>query len=403
MKDHLSALPADYRFQEYALQSVLGQGGFGITYRAWDANLDKAVAIKEYLPVDLAVRQGDCEVRPRSSEWAEDYEWGMQKFLEEARTLARFEHPNIVTVMRLFAANGTAYIVMPFQEGESLFASIQRRETFDEARLLSIVLPLLDGLEAVHALGILHRDIKPDNIFLREDGAPVLLDFGAARQALGDKSRSLTTIVSRGYSPFEQYTRRGVQGPWTDIYALAAVMYDMISGEPPLEATDRVQEDSIVPAVEVGNGRFSKSLLTAVDHALSVRSDDRPQSVAEFRGLLERGFGAPRGTIDAGATRRSDALPPDDATMHVGAWPSPPSSPSPPSRRAQQPAVFFSPETLSAAERRLAAYIGPLAGILVKKTARVCQDERQFYEALAAHIDEPEDRRKFLAGVGGRR
>jgi len=399
MTGHLNALPAGHKFQEYTIEAVLGQGGFGITYRAWDANLDKAVAIKEYMPVDLAVRQERSEVRPKSSEAAEDYEWGMQRFLDEARTLARFEHPNIVTVQRLFAANGTAYIVMPFQEGESLAGLLKRGEKFDETRLLATMLPLLDGLEAVHALGVLHRDIKPDNIFIRRDGAPVLLDFGAARQALGDKSRSLTTIVSRGYSPFEQYTRRGVQGPWTDIYALAAVMYDMITGEPPLEATDRIQEDSIVPAVEVGRGRFSKSLLTAVDLALSVRSDDRPQSVAEFRGLLERGIGAPRGTIEGGATRRSDAPPPDDATMHVGAWSS---APSPPSRRTRRPAVSFSPETLSAAERQLAAYIGPLAGILVKKTAKASQDERQFYEALAAHIDDPEDRRKFLAESGGR-
>ena len=314
MTGHLNALPAGHKFQEYTIEAVLGQGGFGITYRAWDANLDKAVAIKEYMPVDLAVRQERSEVRPKSSEAAEDYEWGMQRFLDEARTLARFEHPNIVTVQRLFAANGTAYIVMPFQEGESLANLLKRGEKFDETRLLATMLPLLDGLEAVHALGVLHRDIKPDNIFIRRDGTPVLLDFGAARQALGDKSRSLTTIVSRGYSPFEQYTRRGVQGPWTDIYALAAVMYDMISGEPPLEATDRVQEDSIVPAAEVGNRRFSKGLLVAIDQALSLRAEDRPRSIAEFRALIEAGEGD-------GQTLRAAPEPgqAEDATLHFGA------------------------------------------------------------------------------------
>ncbi|MDJ0948118.1 MAG: serine/threonine-protein kinase [Alphaproteobacteria bacterium] len=302
-----NALPAGFDLNEYRILSVLGDGGFGITYRAEDVNLGKQVAIKEYLPVELAIRRGTSNVEPRSTGTAEDFSWGLREFLREAQTLARFEHPNIVPVLRFFEANGTAYIVMAFQEGRSLFEMIQRGG-LSQGDIDGMLPALLDGLAAVHAGGYLHRDIKPENIFIRRDGTPVLIDFGAARQALGNRTQSLTSIVSRGYAPFEQYTKEGPQGPWSDIYALGAVLYAAITGEPPPDATDRKQRDTMAPAVEVGRGQFPEPFLRAIDWALEVAAEDRPQSLAEWRAAL---YGAPSSRRVEGATMRpGDTLRP---------------------------------------------------------------------------------------------
>ena len=209
----LNALPRGHRLQEYELVRVLGMGGFGMTYLGFDHHLDKAVAIKEYLPSDIATRTADHSVAPQASEFRGDFQWGLERFLDEARTLARFDHRHIVKVYRFFEAHGTAYIVMEYAEGETLSAYLERKGTLSEAELKGILYPLLDGLAVVHGADFLHRDIKPGNIVLRDtDGSPVLLDFGSARQAIGAKSRSVTSIVTPGYAPIEQYSSRGRQG-----------------------------------------------------------------------------------------------------------------------------------------------------------------------------------------------
>lgn len=222
MVTHRNALHTGHKLHWYEIVSILGQGGFGITYLANDPNLDLLVAIKEFLPMELAVRESDSSLHPVSDGHSDTYGWGLDRFLSEAQTLARFRHPNIVRVLSVFEANNTAYMVMEYEQGKSLEDALKFRRIEGEEQLLGLLFPLLDGLELVHAAGFIHRDIKPDNIYMREDGVPVLLDFGSARQALGVATRTLTTLVSPGYAPFEQYnaTRDSDrQGPWTDLFA----------------------------------------------------------------------------------------------------------------------------------------------------------------------------------------
>ena len=287
--DFPDALPPGSRLHWYVLERVLGQGGFGITYLAHDTNLDRRVAIKEYLPTEIARRRSDASARPHTESQSERYAWGLDRFLAEARTLARFDHPNIVRVLSVFEANNTAYMVMRFEEGEDLATLLERRGTLPEAQLTSCLMPILDGLRLVHASGFIHRDIKPENIYVRQDGSPVLLDFGSARQSFGS-AKTMTILVAPGYAPLEQYYGdASTQGPWTDIYGLGATCYRAISGEAPLDAVARAKgvlgsaREILKPAQEAGRGRYGEALLAAVDHSLQLSEKDRPQTIEEWR------------------------------------------------------------------------------------------------------------------------
>ncbi|WP_374488324.1 protein kinase [Zoogloea sp.] len=280
------ALPAGTQLQEYRIERILGSGGFGITYLAHDTHLDCPVAIKEFLPRDLASRGADASLVLASDEAQRSFEWGLQRFLLESRALAGFHHPGIVRVLRYFRANKTAYMVMAYETGQPLQQWLVGRLPLDRASLLRIVTPLLDGLEVIHKAGFLHRDIKPGNIYMRSDGSPVLLDFGSARRMHDDQADAgaLTAVVSPGFAPVEQYHRHGHQGPWTDLYALAGVMYWMVTGRLPLDAFARVKNDPMPSALAVANQEsFGTALLKAIDWALSPEEARRPRQVAEFR------------------------------------------------------------------------------------------------------------------------
>lgn len=289
-KIHRNSLKPGHKIHWYEIKEILGQGGFGITYLAYDPNLTKYVAIKEYLPIELAVRERDHSVHPVSEDRGKQYKWGLDRFISEARTLAQFNHPNIVRVLSVTEENNTAYMVMAYERGQSLQKKLEGKKTLEESELIKILIPIMGGLEQVHKAGFIHRDIKPDNIFIRNDGSPVLLDFGSARQALGEQTKTLTSLVSPGYAPYEQYySKSNEQGPWTDIYGLGATIYRAIAGIPPMDAVDRsktilrTSTDPLVKAQEIGNEKYSKRFLTAVDHALQFKQEDRPQTINEWK------------------------------------------------------------------------------------------------------------------------
>ena len=332
--DNVQALTPGTRLGDYRLDAMIGHGGFGITYRAFDTQLAKFVAIKEYLPIEFAVRGSDGNVVPRGARFAEDFAWGRDRFLDEARALAHFRHPHIVPVLRYFEANETAYTVMEFEDGKSVSQLLRQpagRLPPDEVRRLAD--GLIGGLSAVHAQGFLHRDIKPSNIIVRRDGVPVLIDFGAARQAMGGRTRTMTGVLTPQYAPIEQYALDGKQGPWSDIYSAAAVLHHAITGQPPPDAAARVGTDPYRPLAATHADRFEPTFLKAIDRALAFSPADRPQTVEEWTAL----FGVSIARVADAPTQRL-ASPTSASSPRLGgasrdADPSVP--PPPPARRSR--------------------------------------------------------------------
>jgi len=329
-KIHRHALPSGYEFSGFHIESVLGAGGFGITYRARALAGEDRVAIKEYLPNGLATRDHDgVSVMPVSDDDTDDYSFGLSRFRTESEMIARFEHPNLVRTRDFFEANGTAYLIMNFVDGESLHSLLKPDKTLEADALTELANPVLDALATIHDAKVLHRDIKPGNIVVGRDGTPVLIDFGAAREALGEKSQSLTSIFTSGYTPPEQYHRRGNQGPWSDIYALGATLYRCVTGERPPPAVERVMQDDYVPVGAIAKGDNAPPLLGAVDAALRLDEASRPQSVGDWRrmleGELEEATEATRRISRPGETK----LPPARPRKRPGARPLPSGAASP--------------------------------------------------------------------------
>jgi len=303
------ALPIGSWIARYKVAGVLGQGGFGITYLALDEQLGREVAIKEYLPSVLAVRRDRASVMPRSIQMADDFNWGRERFVAEARTLAMLhDAPGIVRVHDFLEANGTAYMVMERVQGRTLENVLAERTRLGPVEVATLLEPLLVGLERVHAAGFLHRDIKPANILLRPDGRPTLIDFGASRAAVVGKTSAMTAIFTPGYSAPEQITS-AKQGPWTDIYALAATLYRAITGTLPPSSFERLLEDEYQPMLRRGPAGFEPALLVAIDAGLALRPAERPQSVAAWRHLLLQTRSPPGGDVLVSAELQAGDAP----------------------------------------------------------------------------------------------
>ncbi len=278
------ALAVGYQLLDFQILDVLGHGAFGITYLALDKSLQTQVAVKEYFPREFSERKYGGTVTPTGSKDDQEFfEWGLDRFLSEARILARLNHPNIVAVRRLLEANQTAYLVMDYCDGRPLDQIIEADGVIDTSKFTKIFFPLLDALEHVHHAGLIHRDVKPANIFIRDDGTPVLLDFGAARNDVSQNSKSITSLATAGYAPLEQYDTRGNQGPWSDIYGLSATSYRALTGDKPPDAAGRVLQDSLVPlTIRFLNSRY-QDFLSAIDAGLAILPKNRPQTIKEWR------------------------------------------------------------------------------------------------------------------------
>jgi serine/threonine protein kinase len=305
-----SLLPIGTRVAEFEISRLIGQGGFGVVYEAWDHTLERVVAIKEYMPSSLANRQSDGSVVPISERHKETFDLGMRSFINEARLLAQFDHPALLKVYRFWQERGTTYMVMPCYKGDTLKeALLAKKDQVNEAWLMGVIDGVTQALAVMHRASCYHRDIAPDNIMLLENtGLPVVLDFGAARRVITDKTQAITVILKPGYAPIEQYAETAdmSQGAWTDVYALCAVMHVAITGRSPPPSVARMLNDRYAPLA--GNtalhGRFSDRLLAAVDAGLAVRPEARPQSMAQFRMLL----GLPN-VDEATAAQTTKAMP----------------------------------------------------------------------------------------------
>ena len=389
-------LPIGTRLGEFEIRGLVGEGGFGIVYLAYDHSLERTIALKEYMPASLAQREvGGLAVAVKSPRHEETFALGLRSFVNEARLLAQFDHPSLVKVYRFWEANGTAYMAMPFYEGLTLKQTLHAMgRAPDAAWLTSLVTQLLDALEFIHGRQCYHRDIAPDNVLMVGGDTPVLLDFGAARRVVSDGTQALTVILKPGYAPLEQYGESPNlrQGPWTDLYALASVMYFAITGRPPEPAIARVVSDPVRPLLDIASGVYPDPLLAAIDAAMAVNPQDRPQSIAEFRDAL-----------GCGPLRNHPAL--RTVAPTTGVRPARPVPHTEPSLRTRQ--ATTAPSTGGATgpgadpelERLLARYIGPMARIIASRARQEAPDREALLQRVAEAIDDPADRAEFMAAA----
>ncbi|SFH71670.1 Serine/threonine protein kinase [Collimonas sp. OK307] len=308
-----NCLPKGTRLADFEIIGVIGEGGFGIVYFAFDRSLRRMVAIKEYMPGAFAGRGPDKKVVVRAQRHRETFAIGLKSFIKEARLLAQFDHPALIKVYRFWEQNNTAYMAMRYYEGRTLKSVVQNSPAqVTEAWLKSMLKPMLEALDAMYRVQILHRDISPDNIMIQKNGEAVLLDFGAARQIIGDMTHSLTVILKPGYAPIEQYADDAMmkQGPWTDIYSLSAVIYFAIVKTAPPTSVARMIKDPITPLQDGQHSGFSKEFLAAIDKGLAVKPEDRPQSIEEFRKLLDLELSVPMPMPDNDASSPAAFRPP---------------------------------------------------------------------------------------------
>jgi len=455
------ALPGGTLIDGFEIRRVLGTGGFGVTYLAFDTHLERPVAIKEYCPQGVAVRApGDTTLAPEDPELAEVFSYGLTRFLDEARTLARFHHPSIVRVQRFLEANGTGYLIMDFEQGDTLWQTLRRQAPLEESVVTGLLVPMLEGLEMVHGESILHRDIKPANILLRQRGGPVLLDFGAARLAMERQAGNLTILLTPGYAPLEQYSATDQQGPWSDLYALGATAYHCMTGQPPMAATERIarmhsgEPDPVPQQLAQAGTAYSNLLCETVLWMLETVGSQRPQSAADLlRALRPSRASAPAAAPEAESpTVASDFEPTPALTQslqstleaHAGRVARRVVAPAvaratryqdlvdhlagfvlDPERqeafRAQAtevwqqldtagtdgtdaradaaPAPKLPDEVLAAAAAHLAHFVGPIAALLVEQAAATATSREQLHALLATELDDTHERREFLARV----
>ncbi|MBX9945816.1 MAG: serine/threonine protein kinase, partial [Reyranella sp.] len=348
--EYHSALATGLVIGRYKILAVLGEGGFGITYRCHDTQLHRDVAIKEYLPSGLAIRQGDTQVLPRSTEVSKDFVWGRSRFLDEARTMAKLSNvPAVVRVHDFLEAHGTAYVVMQLLEGETLAQRLARETRLSQAFIEKILPPLLDGLEQIHGVGFLHRDIKPANIMLGPDGSPTLIDFGASRADVAGRTQAMTAIFTPGFAAPEQ-SSAGKQGPWTDIYGLAATLYACIAGKPPPSAVERLLEgDDQAALIDAAGSDYTPALLTAIDVGMLLQVSARPQTIDAWRQVLASGVWKVPDSAARQAQRTivmTKPAEPEAKPVEAAAAPPPAATPAtaasataaPPARRLSRPA-----------------------------------------------------------------
>ena len=382
------ALPTGALIDVFEVKRVIGVGGFGVTYEADDATLNRRVAIKEYFPGALALRGEDGRtISARVSDTDGFFEYGLRRFLDEARILAQFHDAHIVRVLRYVEANGTAYLIMDYEDGESLEDHLRRHGPMEEDALRNIVVPILSGLRTVHDNRYLHRDIKPDNIFLRQDGTPLLLDFGSARQALEHQQRSMTVVLTPGFAPIEQYAAEDEQGPYSDLYSVGATIFRCLGGRNPPEATARLSalhnkgEDPMGAMYQELAESFDPELVGIVEWLMHLRAADRPQTAQSVLIALE-------GLLADDATR--SRVP----TMVLGTRETPTVRPVAPA-----PLASLSVEQIEGITTLLTEFLGPIAKILVKKAVASSNSFGQLRQSLSEEIENGTDRETFLSRV----